>query len=89
MYLIKRRGHTYVYDVDYGEELSVARIVVRGDVQGDEGLFLVKQDGSIEPGDDLPGFGVNAASADGIWPNPPREAIRDAADIACAKQQIH
>ncbi len=85
MYSINRHGHTYLYQVDYGEELAVARIIVRSDAAGTEGLFLVKQDGSLEPGDDLDGFGANTLRHDGIWPDPPAEAIRDARIIAKQK----
>jgi hypothetical protein len=74
--------------VDYGEELAVARIIVCSDTAGTEGLFLVKQDGSLEPGDDLPGFGANVLRPDGIWPGPPREAVRDARDIARQKALV-
>lgn len=84
-YTLRRKGHTYVYQVSYGEEACVARIVVRADSSGTEGLFLVKQDGSIEPADDRPGFGVNPLSPDGLWPTPPREAIGDACAIARQK----
>ena len=86
-YQIKRRGHTYLYEVDYGEESRVVRIVVRSDAAGAEGLFLVKQDGSLEHADDRPGFGANGLSHDGLWPTPPREAIRDARAIA--QQKAH
>jgi hypothetical protein len=51
VYSITRHGHTYLYQVAYGEELAVARIIVRSDTAGTEGLFLVKQDGSLEPAD--------------------------------------
>jgi hypothetical protein len=78
-------GHSYVFDVDYGEELTASRIVVRCADGGTEGLFLVHQDGSLEPADDLPGFGPNPATADGLWPLPPEELIRDARRIAEAK----
>jgi hypothetical protein len=84
-YTIRRRGHTYIYQVDYGEEAAVARIIVRSDAPNAEGLFLVKQDGSLEPADDKPGFGVNALARDGLWPKPPREAIADARVIAMQK----
>ena len=89
MYQLTKRGHTYIYDVNYGEDFLVSRIIVRSDVPGPEGLFLVKQDGSIEPAEDLDRFGPNAASSDGFWPNPPREAVRDAAEIARAKVAFH
>jgi hypothetical protein len=56
----------------------VARIAVRSDAAGTEGLRLVKQNGSLEPADDRPGFGVNSLSRDGIRPAPSREAIHDA-----------
>ncbi|ESQ15500.1 MAG: hypothetical protein N838_32040 [Thiohalocapsa sp. PB-PSB1] len=81
-YQLRKRGHTYLYQVDYGEEAAVARIIVRSDTPGPEGLFLVKQDGSLEPADDLPGFGINRLAHDGLWPRPPREAIADARVIA-------
>jgi len=85
MYQVRRRGHTYLYQVDYGEESAVARIIVRSDAASTEGLFLVKQDGSLEPADDCPGFGANCLSHDGLWPTPPREAIADARAIARQK----
>jgi hypothetical protein len=75
-------GHTYVFDVDYGEELEAARIIVRSADGGPEGLFLVQRDGSLEPADDLPGFGANPVTEDGLWPEPPDEAIADARRIA-------
>lgn len=87
MYLLKKGGHTYLYQVGYGEETAVARIIVRSDAAGTEGLFLVKQDGSLEPADDHPGFGPNTLRHDGLWPKPPREAIADARAIA--RQKAH
>lgn len=86
-YTLRQKGHTYIYQVDYGEEAFVARIVVRSDSAGAGGLFLVKQDGSLEPADDRPGFGVNPLRPDGLWPRPPREAIDDARSIA--RQKAH
>jgi hypothetical protein len=86
-YAVRRKGHTYIYQVDYGEEAAVARIIVRSDARNAEGLFLVKQDGSLEPADDKPGFGTNALRVDGLWPTPPREAIADARVIA--QQKAH
>jgi hypothetical protein len=85
VYTLKSKGHTYLYQVDYGEESAVARIIVRADAAGTEGLFLVKQDGSLEPADDRDGFGANTLRHDGLWPKPPREAIRDARVIAQQK----
>ena len=85
MYQKRTGGHTYLYQVDYGEESAVARIIVRSDSVGTEGLFLVKQDGSLECADDKPGFGSNALRRDGLWPTPPSEAIRDARQIAQMK----
>jgi hypothetical protein len=38
-----RRGHTYIYRVDYGEEAAVAGIVMRCDPPNAEGLFLSKR----------------------------------------------
>ncbi len=75
-------GHVYVFDVDYGEESEVARIIVRSAEGGPEGLWLVDRDGEIEPADDLPGFGANPAAEDGLWPRPPQECIADAQRIA-------
>lgn len=86
-YSLRRKGHTYVYHVGYGEDTAVAHIIVRSDTNSAEGLFLVKQDGSVEPAHDRPGFGVNALAHDGMWPMPPREAIADARLIA--KQKSH
>jgi hypothetical protein len=86
-YTIRRKGHTYVYQVDYGEDAAVALIVVRSDAKNAEGLFLVKQDGSVEPAHDRPGFGTNRLSHDGLWPAPPREAVADARVIA--QQKAH
>ncbi len=88
LYELRKRGHTYLYQVDYGEEAAVARIIVRSDAAGTEGLFLVKQDGSLEPADDRPGFGANTLAHDGLWPAPPREAIRDARVIARHKSHV-
>jgi hypothetical protein len=87
MYTKRHWGHSYLYQVDYGEEASVARIVVRSDSVTTEGLFLVKQDGSLEPADDRDGFGVNPLRHDGLWPSPPREALRDA--VVIAQQKAH
>ena len=84
-YTIRHKEHTYIYQVDYGEEAAVARIVVRSDAENAEGLFLVKQDGSIEPASDRPGFGANRLRTDNLWPRPPREAIADARIIAQQK----
>ena len=83
--MVRERGHIYTYQVDYGEEARVARIIVRSDAPNAEGLFLVKQDGSLEPADDKPGFGTNRLRADGLWPEPPREAVADAREIAYNK----
>jgi hypothetical protein len=82
------RGHLYLYQVDYGEEASVSRIIVRSDAAGTEGLYLVKQDGSLEPADDRPGFGINPLRKDGLWPLPPGEAVRDGRVIACQKAHV-
>jgi hypothetical protein len=87
MYIKRARGHTYLYQVDYGEEAAVSRIIVRSDAASTEGLFLVKQDGSLEPADDRPGFGSNNLRHDGLWPAPPREAVRDA--VVIARQKSH
>jgi hypothetical protein len=84
-YTVRQKGHTYIYQVDYGEELAVSRIIVRSDVNNAEGVFLVKQDGSLEPADDKPGFGPNSLTRDGLWPMPPREAVADARIIAQQK----
>jgi hypothetical protein len=78
-------GHEYVFDVDYGEEALVARIVVRSAEGGPEGLWLVDREGELEAAEDMPGFGPNPASGDGTWPEPPRELVRDARRIARAK----
>lgn len=80
MYIKRHRGHTYLYQVDYGEEAAVARIIVRCDTAGTEGLFLVKQDGSLEPADDRSGFGANTLRHDGIWPAPPGGRSRRGGD---------
>ncbi len=79
------RGHVYVFDVDYGEEAKVARIIVRSAEGGPEGLYLVDCEGELESADDLPGFGANPATRDGLWPRPPQEVVRDAQRIALAK----
>jgi hypothetical protein len=84
-YMLRHRGHTYTYQVDFGEEQAVARIIVRSDAPNAEGLYLVKQDGSLEHADDKPGFGANRLENDGLWPTPPREAIADARVIAQRK----
>jgi hypothetical protein len=85
MYSRYVKGHTYLYQVDYGEEAAVARIIVRSDAVGGEGLYLVKQDGSLEPADDRAGFGTNPLRKDGLWPTPPIEAVRDGRVIASQK----
>jgi hypothetical protein len=77
--------HTYVFDVDYGEEHECARIIVRSAEGGPEGLFLVDAEGAAEPADDIEGFGPNPAVADGLWPLPPDELIEDARRIAEVK----
>lgn len=77
--------HEYVFDLDYGEEELLARIIVRSAEGGPEGLFLVDRDGEVAAADDLPGFGPNPATEDGLWPAPPKEMIRDAQRIACRK----
>jgi hypothetical protein len=77
--------HSYVFDVDYGEEAEVARIIVRSDAAGAEGLFLVDADGALEPGDDIDGFGPNPLTDDGLWPDPPAEIVADAQRIAAHK----
>jgi hypothetical protein len=77
--------HTYVFDVDYGEEHECARIIVRSAEGGPEGLFLVDAEGAAEPADDIEGFGPNPAAADGLWPLPPDELIEDARRIAVVK----
>lgn len=87
MYIKRHRGHSYLFQVGYGEEACVARIIVRSDSVSTEGLFLVKQDGSLEAADDRPGFGTNPLRKDGLWPNPPREAIQDA--VVIAQQKAH
>ena len=84
-YQYKIAGHVYIFDVDYGEEAEVARIIVRSAEGGSEGLFLVDRSGDVESADDLPGFGPNPAARDGIWPDPPHELIRDAQRIALQK----
>jgi hypothetical protein len=89
LYIKRHRGHTYLYQVDYGEEALVSRIIVRSDVASTEGLFLVKQDGSIEPAEDRGSFGANPLTRDGLWPKPPREAIRDAVTIAGNKSHVN
>jgi hypothetical protein len=89
MYQRRKGGHLYLYQVDYGEESAVARIVVRSDSAGTEGLFLVKQDGSLECADDRPGFGANGLTRDGLWPRPPTEAIADARRIAQMKTGLY
>lgn len=78
-------GHEYVFDLDYGEEATVARIIVRSAEGGTEGLFLVDEEGNCEPADDLEGFGPNPASDDGLWPDPPDEMLDDARRVALAK----
>lgn len=87
MYSKRHRGHAYLYQVDYGEEACVARIIVRTDAVTTEGLFLVKQDGSVEPADDRSTFGINPLRKDGLWPSPPYEAVRDG--VMIARQKAH
>ena len=84
-YQYKIAGHVYIFDVDYGEEAEVARIIVRSAEGGSEGLFLVDRAGDVESADDLPGFGPYPAAGDRIWPDPPRELVRDAQRIASQK----
>jgi len=79
------QGQTYIFEVDYGEESKAARVIVRPALGGPEGLFLVFPDGSLEPAEDVPGFGPNPAAEDGRWPMPPQELIADARRIAKAK----
>ena len=86
-YQASHGGHDYLYEVHYGEESAVARIIVRADRNGPEGLFLVKPDGSLEPADDLPGFGINPLTPSGLWPEPPAEAIENARRIAQQKSR--
>lgn len=76
------QGQSYVFEADYGEEAETARIIVRCAAGGPEGLFLVQADGSLEPADDLDGFGPNPVASDGLWPVPPEELIEDARRIA-------
>jgi hypothetical protein len=79
------QGQTYIFEVDYGEESKAARVIVRPAQGGPEGLFLVLSDGTIEPAEDVLGFGPNPAAGDGLWPLPPLELIEDARRIARAK----
>jgi hypothetical protein len=81
-------GHTYVFDVDYGEESLVARIIVRSVEGGPEGLWLVDREGGLEAADDLPGFGPNPASKSGVWPEPPQELVLAARGIARVKNHL-
>jgi len=80
-------GHVYVFDVDYGEESEVARVIVRSAEGGPEGLWLVDRDGGLEAAEDVSGFGPNPAVQDGLWPVPPEECICDAQRIAEQKHQ--
>ena len=75
-------GVGYVFETDYGEDVQVARIVVRCSAGGAAGLFLVQADGSLESAEDLEGFGPNPAALDGVWPEPPEELIEDARRMA-------
>jgi hypothetical protein len=79
------RGQSYVFEVDYGEELDCARIIVRCSAGGPEGLYFVYADGSMEPAKGRGGFGPNPAHSEGIWPQPPAELIADARRIAQRK----
>lgn len=79
------RGHHYVYEVDYGEEPTSARIIVRCADGGPEGLFFVYEDGTVEPSRGRGGFGPNPVDAEGIWPHPPAELVHDARLIAVQK----
>jgi hypothetical protein len=81
VYIKRHRGHSSLYQVDYGEDACVALIVVRSVYVSTERLFLVKQSDSIESADGRVGFGVNPLRKDGLWPSPPREAVRDAVMI--------
>lgn len=86
-YEVEYEGHVYFYEVDYGEELGVARIVIRSDSKN-AGLFFVKPNGMFDPAVDTPGFGVNTLAQDGVWPDPPREAIEDVVKIARQKPAV-
>ena len=86
-YILNEGHHTYVFEVDYGEEMLAARITVNCTGGQGEGLFLVKSGGQVEYADDLPGFSTNPVRADGIWPYPPADAVSDAQRIARAKSQ--
>lgn len=79
------RGHHYIYEVDYGEEPSSARIIVRCADGGPEGLFFVYADGTVEPSRGRGGFGPNPVHPEGIWPHPPAESVEDARRIARQK----
>jgi hypothetical protein len=86
-YVVNEGHHTYVFEVDYGEEMLAARITVFCTEAAGEGLFLVKSSGRVECADDLPGFSTNPLRVDGLWPYPPADAISDARRIAQAKAQ--
>lgn len=78
-------GHHYVYEVDYGEEPTSARIIVRSADGGPEGLFFVYADGTVEPSRGRGGFGPNPSHPEGVWPHPPGELVEDARRIALGK----
>jgi hypothetical protein len=81
-------GHEYVFDLDYGEEELLARIIVRSAEGGPEGLWLVDREGDLEAAEARPGFGPNPAADDGLWPEPPGEMVGDAQRIALAKNPM-
>lgn len=78
-------GHLYLYDVEAdGEDPGVAIITIRSDDANAMGAWLVKSGGGLEAVDDREGFAINPLSTDGLWPEPPMEAIEEAQGMARA-----
>ncbi len=48
------------------------------------GSWLVKSGGGLEAVDDRGGFAIHPLSTDGLWSEPPMEAIEEAQDMARA-----
>ncbi|MBK8980019.1 MAG: hypothetical protein IPM29_29315 [Planctomycetes bacterium] len=82
-------GEIYVYRVDHGDWPGTSLVLVSVESANATGAFIVKPGGTCEPGDDLPGFAINPARRDGLWPDPPREALLDATALARASAGRH
>lgn len=82
LYTLEREGHQYYYEVHNYERAAL--VSVRTDGANAQGAFIVTASGHCEPAGDLPGFRTNPLRVDGMWPEPPREAIADACRVAQA-----